>query len=332
MEMRSATFEGRACTACCQVAATVGIGLDRENPRKSPVRLLDEGVDDAAVMGAGIEKGLILTQDGKDFRDEKAHAIGNGCRIEGPFLPETPPGDELQVMGARGVIVPAFKHILGMGKADRIERTGKPAVRQRMPVAKTLGKIVERNDILPAVGEKIGLQRSIGAGGDADGKKAVCLDGGRHVLGLGQYHTLPGGVRAECVGLPVHDHGEIQADEAKMVTRQPSHIAGTIKHQRPARCLRRKGAGAIVERVEQSHSLRRVGQHGQSARGMGVACALRAGSARRSLFLRTCHFSPVFGLIRSSSILTRFGPVPMQLVLTAPNRPDLSRSLPRSRS
>ena len=88
------------------------------------------------MMSAGVEQEFIAMQDAGHFRNVDPAGLRAGARIECPFLAQAPPGQELQVMGARDVVIPKREDLGGLFAVIGDERRGEPAVRQRMQVRK----------------------------------------------------------------------------------------------------------------------------------------------------------------------------------------------------
>ena len=98
------------------------------------------------MMRAAVEEGLTVAHPCRDFRDEVALGRDRGA-LKRPFFAQPAPGNELQVVGPRHVIVPTGVHAFDLTLIGRRERISKPAIRQRMLAPQAFGEIVERDDI-----------------------------------------------------------------------------------------------------------------------------------------------------------------------------------------
>ena len=97
-------------------------------------------------MRAAVKEDLAVAQAFHNFRNEVALGRHRGV-LKRPFFAQPAPGNELQVVGARNIIVPAGVHAFDLTPIGRRERISKPAIRQRMLAPQAFGEIVERHDI-----------------------------------------------------------------------------------------------------------------------------------------------------------------------------------------
>ena len=98
------------------------------------------------MMSTAVKEGLMVVQVRRDFRDEVALGRNWGA-FKRPFFAQPAPGNELQVVGPRHVIVPTSVHAFDLTLIGRREWVGKPAIRQRVLAPQAFGEIVERHDI-----------------------------------------------------------------------------------------------------------------------------------------------------------------------------------------
>ena len=90
-------------------------------------------------------------------------------RPPAPVAPATQPspGNELQVVGPRHVIVPTGVHAFDLTLIGSREWLSKPAIRQRVLAPQAFGEIVERDDIDATASRQRALDRHVGRGDHA---------------------------------------------------------------------------------------------------------------------------------------------------------------------
>ena len=98
------------------------------------------------MMSAAVEEGLAVVHRRRDFGDEVALGRDRGT-LKRPFFAQPAPGNELQVVSPRHVIIPTGEHAFDLTLIGRRERFSKPTVRQRVLAPQAFGEIVERDDI-----------------------------------------------------------------------------------------------------------------------------------------------------------------------------------------
>ena len=209
--------------------AGLRVRLDGNDLPECAVGLPDESIDHVAMMRAGVEQNFIAAQDGGDVRNEETIVAEHRRGPKSPFLAQPPPGQELEMMGTRHVVIPARQNRAGLGATLRRQGWSEPAIRQGMAIAEALGQVVEWHDVRKATLGQRALEWNIGGGDNADRQTGVVLGSLAHVVGMNQLDAGPSRFLREHLRFAVDDHGEVVPEAGQELACQLAQITRAIE-------------------------------------------------------------------------------------------------------